>query len=67
MFQAADEQQRFGLLTVIGKAPRNKHGHLCFVCRCDCGREIVVRDGALKNGQQSCQPCARKWKQRRDS
>lgn len=46
---------RFGRLTVLGKAERDKSGHLLLRCRCDCGTEVTVQRYHLKSGiTRSC-------------
>ena len=46
--------QRFGMLTVIAPA-ENIGRHTAWLCRCDCGREAVVRTSSLRSGHtQSC-------------
>ena len=52
--------QRFGRLLVIREAGR-KNGKVAWLCRClgkngdDCGKEVVVREDHLRNGDtQSC-------------
>lgn len=46
--------QRFGRLTVLERA-ENKRGHAAWLCRCDCGRSIVVQSDSLKSGNtRSC-------------
>lgn len=49
---------RQGKLTVIKYAGRNKHNEATWLCKCDCGKEIVVRGGHLREGQKACQQCA---------
>ena len=34
--------QRFGRLTVLKEAGKNC-GHITWLCRCDCGNEIVAK------------------------
>ena len=47
--------QRFGGLTVIGRAGNNKAGHSQCWCQCDCGEFLIVDGGSLKSGDtQSC-------------
>lgn len=48
--------QRFGRLTVIAKSEkRDKSGWVQWICRCDCGNEIVVNSGNLKKeNTKSC-------------
>lgn len=46
--------QRFGRLVVIREAGR-KNGHVAWLCRCDCGNEVVINGAYLRNGKsQSC-------------
>lgn len=51
--------QRFGKLIVIERAKvdeKEKHGkHAQWLCKCDCGNEVIVPSGRLKSGNtQSC-------------
>ena len=45
--------QRYGSLTVISPA-ENVGGRTAWLCRCDCGRETVVRAGNLTSGKVAC-------------
>ncbi len=46
---------KFGYLTVIERAEPDNHGRARWLCRCECGKEIVVRQWALKSGgTKSC-------------
>ena len=45
---------RFGMLTVKSRATNTKSGHPRWLCKCDCGKEVVVigchlRSGAIDN------------------
>lgn len=55
---------RFGMLVVVGRGedriyfekdrPKGKRSSM-YICNCDCGKEIIVRDKYLKNGHtKSC-------------
>lgn len=47
--------KRFGRLVVIEQAEKDKWGHYEWSCLCDCGREKVIRDSSLRNGNtKSC-------------
>jgi len=48
--------QRFGRLVVIGVVSRDKKAHQTkWNCHCDCGKNVEVAGGNLKNGHsQSC-------------
>ena len=47
--------QPFGRLTVIRQYGRTKNGHGTWLCRCDCGNEVVVSGDHLRNEHtQSC-------------
>ena len=54
--KAIDETgKRYGRLTVIRWATRDKHGHDCWLCWCNCGNTVTVRGGHLRSGNsQSC-------------
>lgn len=42
--------QRFGRLTVLRQEGRNKHGHLKWICRCECGTEKAIIGASLVKG-----------------
>lgn len=45
---------RYGKLTVLERAG-TKYGSVCWLCRCDCGKETIVRGSALRTGNtRSC-------------
>jgi hypothetical protein len=47
--------QRFGRLTVLSFAGLDKRRHAQWLCRCDCGKNTVVRSDRLKcGGTKSC-------------
>lgn len=47
--------QVFGRLTVIEYAGKNYHSESQWLCKCDCGKEVVVLTGQLMAGQvKSC-------------
>ncbi len=47
--------QRFGYLTVISEAGRNKHKKIMWKCKCDCGNEVIIVGNDMKNDRiQSC-------------
>lgn len=46
--------QKFGMLTVK-KRVENRHGRVCWLCVCDCGKEKVVSAHDLKAGK--CKTC----------
>ena len=47
--------QPFGRLIVIREAGRDKGGHVLWLCRCECGNEIVVSGNDLRDEHtQSC-------------
>lgn len=46
--------QKFGRLTVIERA-ENRGKQTYWLCKCECGNEVIVRGGSLKNGTtKSC-------------
>ena len=47
--------KRFGRLTVISQAQNNENNKVCWLCRCDCGKETVKIGSLLKTGRtKSC-------------
>lgn len=51
--------QRFGQLTVIEKTTeRSAKGQVYWVCKCDCGRFLLVRGDNLRTGNTTkCSEC----------
>ena len=45
---------RFGRLTVLHEAGRNKFGHVLWYCQCDCGIHVTVSGNRLKYYTKSC-------------
>ena len=50
--------KKFGMLTVVSYAGKEKGFHL-WHCRCDCGREVNVRQSNLQNGWTKSCGCLR--------
>lgn len=48
---------RFGRLVVQQKAGTGPHGYALWLCRCDCGRTVDVRESSLKNGHTTSCGC----------
>ncbi len=47
--------QKFYRLTAIKREGTTPHGESKWLCKCDCGKEVVVRHGALTSGNtKSC-------------
>jgi hypothetical protein len=46
--------QRFGRLLVLKFHSRSKRGIALYLCRCDCGKEVILYHNHLRGGQQSC-------------
>ena len=47
--------QRFCLLVVIKEVGRDKGRNVLYLCKCDCGSEVIVRGEALRNDHvRSC-------------
>jgi hypothetical protein len=49
--------QKFGLLTVIEERPPTPVGHSTWLCRCDCGKEVVRTSTSMKRSQFSSCGC----------
>lgn len=47
--------KKFGRLTVIEKAGKDKNNKILWKCQCNCGNELIVRGQALRCGDnKSC-------------
>ena len=46
--------KRFGKLTVIKRVHNEKNKHARWLCKCDCGNEVVVQSQSLKKSTKSC-------------
>ena len=47
--------QRFGRLVVVKRAENDTHGGVRWLCKCDCGKDLVTRRGNLVLGYtKSC-------------
>lgn len=55
--------ERFGLLTVVERAPSDKFGNVYWRCVCDCGERKLVRASQLREGRFfTCgKPSCRFW------
>lgn len=54
--------QRFGRLVALASQGR-ANGHVLWLCRCDCGADVVVKGSSLSNGTtRSCGCLARELK-----
>jgi hypothetical protein len=50
---------KFGKLTVIGRSTVRKKGGASWVCKCDCGKEAIVRGDSLRSGNTTSCGCSR--------
>lgn len=46
--------QRFGRFLVIQRAGVNKHGHIEWACKCDCGNDFLTSSTSIRKGTKSC-------------
>lgn len=51
--------KRYGSLTVIKLAYKTKDNRNCWLCKCDCGNETIVRSDNLINGHTESCGCLR--------
>ena len=54
--------KKYGRLTVINRVGRNKSGSITWLCKCDCGKEIVTSGKALRGGETRSCGCGRNEK-----
>ena len=52
--------QNFGRLTVIERVANDKKGDSCWLCKCECGNETIVKGYRLKNGHTRSCGCAKR-------
>lgn len=52
--------QKFGRLSVIDRTENSKSGGTRFICKCDCGNEVVVVGGNLRSGNTTSCGCFHK-------
>ena len=52
--------KRFGRLTVLEIASKDKWGHYKWLCKCDCGNSIIVRGDNLKSNITASCGCLNK-------
>ncbi len=50
---------RYGRLTVVKPQGRNKYGKSLFLCKCDCGKEILTLGNSLQCGRTKSCGCFR--------
>src|SRR3989304_2015876 len=61
MCKIKDEiNNRFGRLMVIKNNGFNKQGSVIWLCKCDCGNEVVIRGASLRNGATKSCGCLQK-------
>lgn len=54
--------QRFGCLTVVKKAEKEKDGRGRWICECDCGNRRAIRTDLLRSGNAKSCGCGIDWK-----
>ena len=55
MDRTTDLTGKYGRLTVLKRAENDKWNHQCYLCRCECGNELVVdRSNLLSGNTTSC-------------
>ena len=51
------KNRKFGKLTVIAEAERDKYGKIKYLCKCDCGNNIIVLGRSLLQGSTNSCGC----------
>lgn len=49
---------KYGWLTVLREAPKDKTGHIRYWVRCTCGNEFAILTGNLTHGNPKCLDCS---------
>ncbi len=52
--------KKFGLLTVLQFVGKNRQGNATWLCKCECGAEIVAPGGGLQSGHTKSCGCFRR-------
>lgn len=52
--------QKFGKLTVIKRVKNRKNTHVCWLCKCECGKETIKYGSSLK--RSSIISCGCTWR-----
>ena len=52
--------QKFGKLTVIKRVENDIYGAAKWLCKCDCGEELIVQGNVLRNNKVTCCNTCRK-------
>ena len=50
----------FGRLTVIERRGSDKQGKALWLCKCECGNEVIVRSNHLRSGNTTSCGCRKK-------
>lgn len=62
--EAIKPGDRFGMLTVVSRAANAPRNHCRYLCRCECGNEVVVLGGSLRTGKTRSCGCLRRERMR---
>ena len=54
--------EKYGRLTVINRIGRNRSGSITWLCKCDCGNEMVTSGKSLRSGKTRSCGCGRNEK-----
>ena len=49
--------QRYGRLRILGMAPKDKYGHICYRVICDCGSVYTATASAIIRQKYGCKKC----------
>jgi len=49
--------ERFGKLLVIKREPNKPRTHARWLCRCDCGKEVIIQSHCLRQAKQKSCGC----------
>ena len=52
--------QKFGRLTVIKRVENSKHGHIMYLCQCECGKQKNIIASSLLSGHTKSCGCLNK-------
>lgn len=55
-----ETHKKYTRLFVVKRAENNKRGDVQFLCKCDCGKSIVVKGASLREGNTKSCGCLKK-------
>lgn len=49
--------QKYGRLTILNRVDNDKHGNAMWLCKCKCGKQIIIRGSCIRSGNTTSCGC----------